>query len=346
MGAITELVEQAEQGAVKQARLDSLREAAKARFESLPSIADSSAVLEGLVPSARQETNRQALRWLAAAGLISATAGGTIGLARALSERRRRKELVSKLEPYTDAAAREIRVPIPTKRADYTKEAALWPWLVGAAAATPPALRAVGGHVEDVGRGALEGAQDIGRHLFTPTGSPFDNPYFLTAAIATALAGGYGGYRGISALSERRRDREVNRKLEAARKEFEQALRAQFKGGTKKSSAEQFGAALDALSVAHASGELDEQYASLEKAALSPDVPEEGLFTRATRGTGSKALGGYIALLALLAATGAGAGYVFQRGREKPRMEFEATRDLLRRRGLVQPPAITAEFAS
>jgi len=361
MGAVAELIKAAE---TKEAvdpssmleRLNDLQE----RASSMPSSADSLSDLSKSALTTQQESRNRALKWLAVSGLGAAGVGALLRYARSRNEDSRRKKLMDDVDPYSGMPGREITIPIPhTKKSSLEKDAGglLIPAAIAAATA-PATLRTTGGSIGGLWDKAKNKTRKGFEHLFANTGSPLDSPWFLPAAVAATLGGGYLGYHGLDKSLERRRKSRSKREMSRARKEFEQALKSQFRqadllesagkrgapkasgavadGGFKFASA--MGVVADAFAQAHLTGELAEQFETLEKTA-----EDQGFGWGSFKGTGRKALGGYLAALALLAAAGTGAGYSFVKSRERGRRKHNISKDILRRRALNTPPTVTVE---
>lgn len=101
----------------------------------------------------------------------------------------------------------------------------------------------------------------------------------------------------------------------------------------------------DAFARAHVSGELQEQFDTLEKSAQDP-AATQGFGWQSFKGSGRKAIGAYLAALALLGVAGGAAGYSFVKGREPKRRKFEMAKDIMRRRSMITPPTVTVEPAA
>lgn len=295
------------------------------------------------LPSARSETMRSMLKWLAITGGTALTAGIALRLLRASGESARRRKIVNELSPYAGMPGREIHVPISVKRGA-AKEAALFPWLAGAALAAPSIARTAGGHISDVAGRTWEKTKDISEKAWKPSGRAIDSPWFLPAAALGTAAAGYLGYRGLDKLLDALRARRERRSLAGAKKEFEQSLKVQRQqaelaggAGVKYSSVGEF---VDILAEAHASGELADQVATLAKSgAIDPTQSDRKWW----HGSAGAAAGGYLALLAVLGSAALGTGYTFAKGREERRKKHEAARDFLRRRSAAEPPRVTVE---
>jgi len=363
MGAVAELIKAAElKQAVDPSAMASKLDALQQRATKMPSAADSLASLSKLTPTAEQESRNNALKWIAATGIGAAGLGAILRGLRSHREGTRRKKLIEDIDPYAGMPGREITIPLPhTKKSSVEKKAnPLIPAAIAAATA-PSVARAAGSSVGDVWEKTKGGVRKGFEHLFAPTGSAFDNPWFLPGALAAALGGGYLGYSQLDNLLEGRREERAARQMARARKEFEDALRAQYReselfeqagknrpklsdgGSFKFSAAGMMGVVADAFAQAHTAGELDAQFASMEKEAQ--DLPEEqqGFGWNSFKGSGRKALGAYIAALAVLTAAGGAAGYSFVKGREGTRRKHEMAKDVMRRRALATPPTVTVE---
>jgi hypothetical protein len=317
------------------------------------------------LPTAKQEMWQNTLRMLAKAGLTSAQFGALLRAMRARGEDARRKELLSDLSAFKgDVPGRGVLAPV--------KMAGLGTLAVGASM-VPTGLRAMGTDVEGVGDSIKNQSRKLYEHLFATTGKAEDNPLFYPLMLATVLGSGYAGYKGLDEQLDKVRGERASREIEQAKKEFERALSAQYQQAQMaadsgvKTSAERAGMVVDGLAKAHVSGELARQLASLEKAAAG-DTPDPESDTEAvapspqptrvqsldaldpdqhkapwTLGAGNKALGIYLATLALLAAAGAGAGYHGVKAHETSRRKYDVARELLRRRALGNPPVVTTE---
>jgi hypothetical protein len=362
MGAIAELIKAAEE---KQAispsvvadKLDVLQRHAS----SLPPVSEALQSLSQKAPTAEQESGRSALKWIAITGLGAAGVGALLRLMRARREAASRRKLYDEVDPYAGVPGREITVPIPKmpkQGMDKSAAGLALPAAAIAAASAPAAMRAAGTSVGGLWEKAKGGVTRGFEHLFAPTGSPFDAPWFLPTAIAAGLGGGYLGYKQLDKVLEKMRERRSERQLAAAKQEFEEALRTQYReaelaeratkggrrvsgveseGGFKFSSAGMMGFVADTFAQAHVNGELEEQFASLEKSA---QTDESGGWTK---GLGRKSLGAYLAMLAILAAAGGAAGYSFVKGREPERRKHELAKEILRRRSLATPPTVSVE---
>jgi hypothetical protein len=243
---------------------------------------------------------------------------------------------------------------------DLEKEAGIMLPAAIAALAIPPTLRAAGSSIGGAWQGAKRGVSRGFEHLFSSTGSALDNPWFLAGAIAAGLGGGYLGYSQLDKYLEARREGRAQREIDKARKEFEDALRSQYReselleqtskgrrgtttpsGSFKFSAAGMMGVVADAFAQAHVNGELEEHFTSIEKQAA--EGAGDDIFQ--WKGAGRKSLGVYLAALALLTAAGAYGGYSFVKSREKPRIKHELAKEYLRRRTLATPPSVTVETA-
>lgn len=296
------------------------------------------------LPSAKSETMRSALKWLAISGGTALTAGVMLRLLRASGEAARRHKITKELDPYAGMPGREIHVPISTKKGG-AKEAAVSPWLAGLAVTAPAAARATGSHISDVAGKAWEKTKEVGEKAWAPSGRAIDAPWFLPAAALSTVAAGYLGYHGLDKVLDALRARRTRRTLAKAKREFEQALQVQHQQGalagetgTKYSSL--LGELVDVVANAHVSGELAEQIDTLVKAgALDPTQTQRKWW----HGSAGAATGGYLALMAVLGSLALGGGYTFAKGREVKRRKHEAARELLRRRRLAEPPRVTVE---
>ncbi len=292
------------------------------------------------LPSARSETMRSALKWLAISGGTALTAGVLLRLMRASGETARRRRIIKELDPYAGVPGREIHVPIATKRGE-VKEAALWPWLLAA----PATARMAGGHISDVAGRAMEKVKDVSEKAWAPSGRAIDAPWFLPALALGTVGAGYLGYSGVDKVLGSLRKRRARRELAKAKSEFEQALQVQRQqgtlaggAGTKYSSV--IGELVDILAGAHVSGELARQIETFTKeGAFDPTQTQRKWW----HGSAGAATGGYLALLAVLGTLAAGGGYAFAKGREEKRRKHEAARGLLRRRRLAEPPRVIVE---
>lgn len=304
------------------------------------------------LPSAREEGRTRALGLLGKIGIGAATLGAILRLLRAGAERARHEELSEFADPYAGAPTRDIRVPfsVVEKGGEKTAGWAL-PIAAGATVAAPTVARAAGtGLSELAGRGA-EGVERGAGHLFRSTGSPWDEPWVYPAAIAGSIGATYLGYKTIDALLGALKRRRAARELEEAKTEFEEALAAQHRqselagqAGVKYSAAGAVGCMADVLARSHLSGELDEQ---LEKLAAAFEPTEErGPLWRYTRGLGSKAFGVYLAALTALTLASAAGGYHLAKSREGKRKQYEAAKELLRRRRVSEPPQVAVEPAA
>lgn len=366
MGILAELVKAAEE---KQAvdptitaqKLEELRQ----RIAAAPPASEALGALERAVPTSESESTRNALKWLAITSLGSAAVGALFRAIRAGRESSRRRQLEREIDPYRGIPGREITIPLPhMKRLSGEKKASIAVPAAIAAATGPAALRAAGGSVGESWEN-LKGQVSRGmEHLFTPTGSPFDKSWFLPAAIGASLVSGYLGYSELDKLLDRLREKRVSRQMARARREFEDALRAQYReaelaeeatkgrkgspsGGFKFSAAGMMGFVADAFAQSHINGEFQEQLAMLEKSAQQSQSqpqsqPQESVW-QSLKGGGRKALGVYLATLALLSAAGAGAGYSLVKSREPRRRKHEIAKEILRRRAIATPPTVTVE---
>lgn len=297
------------------------------------------------LPTVKQEMWQNTLRTLARAGLTSAQLGALLRAMRAQSEEANRKRLLTDLGAFEgDVPGRGVRAPITAKMASLTL-----PVLLGTAA-TSTGARAIGSSVDKMFEGLKEQGSALGEHLFAQTGKATDNPLFYPLLLASIAAGGYGGYKELDTHLGQMRKSRAAREIEQAKKEFERALSTQYQqaqmaqdAGVKISS-QHAGYVVDGLARAHVSGELAEQLATLEKGAAEiGDEPQTEEKQPWTYGAGNKALGIYLATLALLAAAGAGAGYHGVKAHETPRRKYDVATELLRRRALSSPPIITTE---
>ena len=365
MGAVAKILKAAEtkQAADPAAMAERLSELQE-RVSALPTSTGSLGELSKVAPTAEQESRRNALKWLAVTGAGAVGVGAILRALKAGHERRRRERFIEDIDPYAGMPGREITIPLPhMAKTSSAKEAGILVPALAAAAAAPAAARAAGSGVGNIWERLKGGTRRGVSHLFASTGSPWDEPWFLPAAIVAGLGGGYLGYSKLDKLLEARREARSGRETAKARKEFEEALRAQYtqselleqagkkqpklkapdEGGFKFAGA--MGMVADAFAQAHVSGELAEQFASMEKSAQGGLEPPRGFGWHSFKGSGRKALGVYLAALALLTAAGTGAGYSFVKSREVKRRKHDIAKDVMRRRALTTPPTITVEPA-
>jgi len=368
MGAIAEIIKAAEEKrAVDPSAVIDQINAMQSQLSKDQSEPDALKELSAKVPTAKEESASRAKKYIAATALTMLGIGAALRLMRARKEGKSRKRLIEGGGVYAGIPGREITVPLPhmkrssandglSKDAGFVLPAAL------AALTIPPALRAAGSSVGSAWEGAKRKVSHGFETLFTPTGSALDNPWFLAGAIAAGLGGGYLGYSQLDKYLESRREGRAQREIDKARKEFEDALRAQYReselleqsgkgkralpatgGSFKFSSAGMMGVVADAFAQAHVSGELNAQLASIEKQAADEESAGDRIFQ--WKGAGNKSLGVYLAALALLTAAGAYGGYSFVKSRERPRIKHQLAKEYLRRRSLATPPTVSVETA-
>jgi len=173
--------------------------------------------------------------------------------------------------------------------------------------------------------GAAKAASFLGGdHATSKAGIPWYGPAMMTAG----LAGLAGGWKGVDHLLNKRRAREREKELGAARSEFHDALMAQYDrplagaGPTK--------AAADLSPMAKVGAELDTLYDQFEKAAFALND---------TAGQLAGGYGVYAGLTGLM--TGA---LVYDKARKRQRRAIleKAMQRRERRRFNVAPPEITA----
>ena len=358
MGALAELIKAAEEKqAISPGAMSKQLEELQTRLSAMPPAAEAYKALSKHAPTAESESRRNALKWTALAALGGTGIGALLSLLRTGRESTSRRKLYEDIDPYAGMPGREITIPLPHAKKGSAKEAGVLLPAAVTAATVPAVARSFGTDVGGMWEKAKGGVQRGFEHLFSPTGSPFDNPWFMPAAIAALFGGGYLGYSQLNKVLEKMRERRSSRQIEQARKEFEEALRTQYReselseqaakgkrstggseGGFKFSAAGMIGFAADALAQSHVAGELSEQLDSLEKSA-------QEMGGDWTKGLGRKALGVYLATMALLATAGGAAGYHFVKSREPARRKHEAAKEILRRRALAAPPTVSVESA-
>lgn len=360
MGAVSELIKAAEEKqAVSPASMMQQLTDLQQRASQVPPASAALGALSQKVPTASEESKRKALKWIAIAGLGSLGVGALLRALRS-GTAGTTQSITDDADPYAGMPGREITIPLPHMA---KKSAVAIPAAVIAAAA-PSAARAAGSSVGGLWERLKGGVGEGVEHLFAPTGSPFDNPWFLPAALAAGLGGGYVGYSQLDKLLEKRRKSRMQRQIEAAKQEFEDALKTQYRqsellegigkskpkslpepeGNFKFSAAGMMGVVADAFAQSHVAGELAKQFESLEKEAQMPE-DQQGFGWQSFKGAGRKAMGAYLAALALLTAAGGAAGYSLVKSREGKRLKHEAARDVLRRRAVGTPPTVTVEPA-
>lgn len=280
------------------------------------------------LPSSGTETTRNALKWLAVIG------GGSV-LAAALW-----KLLQSSSRPPADSSE-DIIARLPgVKRAS-------WKDVAFAAAAAPTVADIANVDTFDLPHKLYTRTTGILSRLFAPTGSAWDAPWFLPAALVTLVGGLAGGAKIVNALQRRRKRKE----MEEAKAEFERALQEQYEAAHPKSAS--IGVLADIIADAHITGELDRQAESFVK--LADDYDEASVDTDeliksidptkprpAWYGSGRKALGVYLALLTLIAGLSAGGGYALVRSYQPSR---RAIANATWRRRMVETPRIQVEAA-
>ena len=315
---------------------------AKQEPEHLSEVGDIAA-MKRFFPTAKEEAAERALKALGVIGAAGVGTGALASLAQHAGAASRQRALLESIGGMRAMPRREMSVPFELPKAAMEKRAvdpatagaaglgavAYGPKLVGAAGFDPS---------ETVGRWARS-AGDYIKDLFRATESPTTHPLFIPAALATGVAATYGSSKLTGALLKRLRKRRMQREIESARQEFQSALRAQHeesqlagKAGVKYSC--DINTAIDALSKAFASGELEEQFKALEKAAQDDLYAPEGGHV----GAGNIALGSYLGLLALLGLGGIAGGYALGKKFDPERGRGEALRSALRRRQLAGPP--------
>lgn len=348
MGALAELIDAAthEKSAVSRERLLHMVGAAEQTAHQPTTGAADLSQMSQTIPTTQQEAFRRSMQWLATAGVTAATAGVLLRALRAARESGGRKRLLEELAPESTSLGGEQTLELPVIK----KTAAVWPWLTAATLVAPTALRAAGSSVGKATEEAGESVHAGMRHLFTPTESPLTHPWVIPAITATVAASGLLGYKVLDRMLENRRESRATRDMTRAKREFENALRSQYReselaeqAGVKTSADITAGIVVDALAQAHASGELAAQLATLQKQAAIPGSEDEGTLSKWTRGAGGTGTGMYLTLLALLGTLGAAGGYSFVKSREEPRKKYEVARDVLRRRLLSQPAKVTVE---
>lgn len=296
------------------------------------------------LPTSSEETMRRALCWLAILGGTGLTVGAAMRLARATGEGARRKKLVKEFTEYAGPSTREVHVPVGIpKRASIAGTVAgmAIPATAVGAVAAPSIVRS---GVEGAGK-AYEAVKDIGSRMWEPSGRATDAPLMLPAAVLGSIAAAYLGYHGTGAVIDALREKRMKRQISRAKKEFEQALAEQYRQSELAEAAGVKAGAvlpsmLDIVARAHVSGELAEQIATLNKQAADEDPTADRPWWQGSLRTSS---GAYLALLALLGTVAFGGGYHFSKSREEKRKKFEVSRELLRRRGLAEPPYVTVE---
>lgn len=347
------------------AQLEKLRQRAAEPTTAPGDIARMEAPIErggfGL-PTAYAEGRARGIGALSKIGLGTVALGVILRLLRARAERAQHRELIEEFVPYAGAPTRDIHVPLSiTEKASEEKQASSLaiPALAGTALALPALAHAVGmrgGEALRRGYGATR--RGVG-HLFSSTGSPWDEPWVYPAAVAGSIGATYLGYKALDAVLNALKEKRMQRELTGAKREFEEALTAQHRqsglseqAGTKYSAAGATGFMADVLAKAHISGELSEQLEKLAQDFESAGQPgplwynARGPLLQHTRGLGNKAFGIYLAALAALTLASAAGGYRLTKGYETKRKQYEAAKDVLRRRRLTSPPQMVVEPAA
>lgn len=295
--------------------------------------------MKKLLPTSGDEARRHMismLKLVGGAGLGAGALASLVSHSGALAGR----DTLSSLGSRTTVPRREVHVPIGKAASEELEKEAIGP--AGLAAGTaavygPKIMQSTGfDPMRTIGE-KIRGARKYIGELFQPTAEPATHPLFLPAATALGVAGVYGGSKLVGSLLERLRKRRMEREMERAQTEFQQALRAQHTTA-KGASAEpcDIYEAIDALSKAFASGELAGQCKSLEKDAVAPTSPYAP--AGAHVGKGNVALGTYLSMLALLGLGGVAGGYALGKKFDAPRRRAEALQRALRRRQMAAPP--------
>lgn len=95
--------------------------------------------------------------------------------------------------------------------------------------------------------GAKQAAEKQAITIFPQGGSVTNSPWLIPGLMGTAITSTIGGYKGVQAISDYLKKKEVEEDLEAAKTEFEEALDEQFAAGRQKSAAAVLGATMDKL---------------------------------------------------------------------------------------------------
>lgn len=280
--------------------------------------ADINAMRAQGLPTSTEESKQRALKWALGLGLGAVGVGALIRALRGVRELRQRP-LISAGDVVP---GRELSVRLPKRASDdqLDKEAR---WYIG-----------------DFVDWLRRKSKGVAQHLTTRTGSPFDSIWFPTLAAAAGAGGAYLGYKGVGKLIDAVAERRKRRQLEDAKREFEQALRAQAReaelaseAGVKYSA--DMGTAASILAQAHVSGELYAQLDSMDKAAgLEDDPTAESVIPK---GLGWKGLGVYLALLAALGTAGGAAGYHYAKKHDPSQKRYKALQRVLKRRQMATP---------
>ena len=333
MGALAETIKAAESKASVDLSktLDLLQQEAEA-----PVGAQSMAALQAAgIPTASEESKRRLYKGVLGVGAGALAFGALLRLLRSAGESSRRKELLADIDMASGRPGREVTIPIPGRQKQAAeKQAAAWPWLLGTAALAPSAVQALGESAGSAWRKTKETTGKGFEHLFEPTGTALTNPWTAPLGMLAGIAALYGGYKLTDRLLEKMQERRREKELARAQSAFERALGQQF---TEKPGSI-IGAAVDGVAQAYVDGELEKQAQT-----VMPAIGSDDSWWQQARGSGGAALGGYLALLTLLASLGAAGGYHWIKKYETPRRKYEAAKELLLRRQLAAPPTVSID---
>ncbi len=206
---------------------------------------------------------------------------------------------------------------------------------------TARSLRKESRSVGDVWHGLTTGTRERVHEILeagaTPT-APQQLPWFLPAMLAAAPAAGYGGYKLLDYFMDKQRRGNVESQLSKAQREYETALKAEFRTGRKSASVNE---AIDGLAQAFVSGDLHVVLKDLEKRADIGDFVQQFVPGEGSLGT---AAGTWLALATLAGLVGHVGGKSFVEKRDPARARYKALREAVRARQLGRPPTLIADI--
>lgn len=297
--------------------------------------------LRAIMPTSKEEALSTGLKW--GTGIAGLGIGGAalMSYLSHLASENRRKELIQDLLSTSRLGmvpSRELKLPVSVKRAkedddddkdDKAGGGGKWaPYVLGALIGVPATAWLGSKAWQAVSKSRLPFIED----LFSTTEHPLTHPATISLGLGGTILSTMAAGKIFDTIFKNIRKKRRQRELEAAEKEFQQSLAAQYAP-----KAANIDSAIDLLATTYVSGELGEQIDSITKRAdmeLEDPWAEDPWY----KGLGSGALGLYLAVLLGLGGLGVAGGHAAAKRFDKGRKRSEAIERALKRRALAIPP--------
>ena len=204
---------------------------------------------------------------------------------------------------------------------------------------------------KQAGGNIIDDALDAGKSIMKgETGDYKSWPAFLPGAALAGVGGTFAGWKGVDAVLDARRKREMDLELADAKKRFNRALLSQYRP-IGKAAEDELGFALDELAdtAEKMAAEAAEAGSGLPALPPLPSGPTGTAVDKIipSRGTVGRTAGGYLTYAALSALIAGSAAYRAARKNSNSALLQKAVDQQERRRQALQPPEVfvTPRFA-